>query len=124
MPNMTGGLTKRGSLKYPSMTEPEKRCEEYLKQKGEAYQNPEGGGVEMPNVLLVYKTVVVDKQTCEVLAEQTVIGSEADRGLLDIELTKEQKEWSKKGRLAIFTSNVGSFQRYIPEVSLAEKITE
>ena len=101
--SLTGHAKKpRGKLDYPNTKFPEKEVN------------------EMGNVLNVYQLVVVDRMTCKILHEKTVIGTPADKGLLDIDFTPEEKEYFKTGRLAVFTQSPGAFERFIPQVELKD----
>lgn len=92
----------RAKLDYPNTKFPEKEVN------------------EMGNVLSVFQIVVVDRQTCKVLHEKTVIGTGGDKGLLDIDFTLAEKEYLKTGRIAIFTQSPGSFERFVPQVELKD----
>ena len=101
--SLTGHAKKpRGKLDYPNTKFPEKEVN------------------KMGNVLNVYQLVVVDRMTCKILHEKTVIGTPADKGLLDIDFTPEEKEYFKTGRLAVFTQSPGAFERFIPQVELKD----
>ena len=78
----------------------------------------------MTNVLYAYEVVAVDTQEGEIVAQKSTVGTEADKGLLSLGLTEEHQKWLKKGRLIIFNRTIGSFNRYLPEVSLSERISE
>lgn len=134
------GAPLQSSLKYPSMTGPDPMyrakdsdpmspggpyeecgarvgcncqiCESYRgKSKQEEVKN-------MDQTLYVFNMVAVDRQECEVVKTATVIGTEADKGIVELDLDSAQKKMLKKGRLAIFRQQQGTFERYVPEVEL------
>lgn len=95
------------------------------KVKRNNYQKSQTEEVKtMTNVLYVYEVVAVDTQEGEIVAQKSTVGTEADKGLLSLGLTEEHQKWLKKGRLIIFNRVIGSFNRYLPEVSLSERISE
>lgn len=86
---------------------------------------PNDKEVKMGKQLGVYSIVAVDRQECTVVKEKVVVGTEADKGMLDLDLSTEQRNWLKTGRLAVYQQLVGSFERYVPEVQLKDvKIQE
>jgi hypothetical protein len=85
-------LLKSGGFRYPSME-----------------KSDETEGKMAENVLAVYETVIVDRESCTVIKQNTSVGTDADHGLLDIELTRNEKDNIKKGKFVVFSKIIGMF---------------